>query len=100
LGYKGCHSLFFEIVYFIFLTSNLNCGEILLDKKILEKIKKLANIDIEDVRLGRTTGIEENIKEKIVVDLLELLGYDKVKDMDFEHHVRNKKADIAWFLYH
>lgn len=50
---------------------------------------------LDDVCLGRKTGVEENIKIKVVLPLLNLLGYETLKDMDFEHHVENKRADIA-----
>ena len=63
--------------------------------EILKKVKELQNIDLDDVLVGKKTGVEENIKLKIVIELLKLLGYDIVKDMDFEHYVKNKRADIA-----
>lgn len=63
----------------------------MVSKKVLE----IQNIDLNDVTQGRKRGVEENIKQKIIVPLLELLGFDKNKDMDFEHTIRNKKADIA-----
>jgi len=50
---------------------------------------------LRDVCQGKKTGCEENIKIKIVVPLLNLLGFDTIKDMDFEHHVADKRADIA-----
>lgn len=61
-------------------------------KDIIEKIQ---NINLDDVWQGKTSGIEENVKLKIVLPLLEALGYDRTKDMDFEHFVENKRADIA-----
>ena len=63
--------------------------------EIIKNVKELQNIDLDDVLVGKKTGVEENIKLKIVIELLKLLGYDIVKDMDFEHYVKNKRADIA-----
>jgi predicted type IV restriction endonuclease len=58
-------------------------------------IPKIQNIDLKDVWQGKKTGVEENVKLKIVLPLLRYLGYDDVTDMDFEHFVENKRADIA-----
>lgn len=55
------------------------------------RIERLQNIDLEYVKQGREKGIEQNVKEKITIDLLECLGYDKVKDMDFEHLLEIKE---------
>jgi len=41
---------------------------------------------------------EENVKVKIVIPLLELLNYSPQQDMDFEHHIENKRADVALML--
>ena len=62
----------------------------------LRKVEELAGIDIaRDVRQGRRGSVEENVKIKLTIPLLELLGYNVRRDMDFEHHVRDKRADIA-----
>ena len=58
-------------------------------------IEKIQNIDLDDVWQGKKSGVEENVKLKIILPLLEALGYEPVKDMDFEHFVENKRADIA-----
>ena len=63
--------------------------------EIIKRVKELQNIDLDDVLVGKKKGVEENIKLKIVIELLNLLGFDVVKDMDFEHYVKNKRADIA-----
>ena len=63
--------------------------------KLKNKLLALQNLDLDEVAQGRKKGVEENVKNKIVVPLLELLDFDVVKDMDFEHAIRNKKADIA-----
>jgi len=65
------------------------------DADIIKRIKELQNIDLDNVSFGKKSGVEENVKLKIVLELLKLLGYDTVKDMDFEHFVKNKRADIA-----
>jgi type I restriction-modification system DNA methylase subunit len=59
------------------------------------KILEIQNIDLADVLQGKRGGAEENVKLKIVLPLLQELGFDPVKDMDFEHFVENKRADIA-----
>lgn len=61
----------------------------------MSEIKDIQNIDLQDVWQEKRSGVEENVKLKIVLPLLNALGYDSVKDMDFEHHVENKRADIA-----
>jgi type I restriction-modification system DNA methylase subunit len=65
-------------------------------KKILkERVSDLVSLDI-DKYVRRAEGkVEENVKIKLTLPLLELLRYDVQKDMDFEHHVRNNRADIA-----
>lgn len=60
------------------------------DKDILE----IQNINLDEVTHGRIQGVEENVKQKIIVPVLKLLGFE-LKDMDFEHNIRNKRADIA-----
>jgi|GEM_PF-1978806 len=63
---------------------------------IVEELQKLAKTNVlEDICFGRKSGVEESIKIKVVLKVLNLLGYDTTADMDFEHHVANKKADIA-----
>ncbi|MGA2670971.1 MAG: tetratricopeptide repeat protein [Dehalococcoidia bacterium] len=65
-------------------------------KPKIEDIKKIANIDLaKEVKRKREGKVEENVKIKIVTPLLTLLGYDMGVDLDFEHKVRNKKADIV-----
>ena len=65
-------------------------------KKILEKrLSDLVSLNV-DKYVRRAEGkVEENVKIKLTLPLLQLLGYDVQKDMDFEHHIRNKRADIA-----
>lgn len=58
-------------------------------------IEAIQNIDLENVWQGKKSGVEENVKIKIVLPLLEALGYNPETDMDFEHYVENKRADIA-----
>ncbi|MGH8015431.1 MAG: type I restriction endonuclease, partial [Candidatus Zixiibacteriota bacterium] len=55
----------------------------------------LASLDIDKYVRRRGERVEENVKIKIVIPLLERLGYNIQKDMDFEHHVRNTRVDIA-----
>ena len=64
-------------------------------KQIEKDIKKLANLNVDKYVRKASGACEENVKIKIVIPLLELLGYNSQQDMDFEHHVRNRKADIA-----
>lgn len=67
-------------------------------KKFQKEIKSLASLNV-DKYVRKTAGkCEENAKIKIVIPLLELLGYNSQRDMDFEHHVRNKRADIALLI--
>lgn len=67
-------------------------------KKIQKEIESLAYIDINKYVRKRFGKCEENVKNKIVVPLLELLGYSLQQNMDFEYHVENKKADVALLL--
>ena len=62
------------------------------------QIEAIQNIDLEDIWQGKKSGVEENVKIKIVLPLLEALGYKASTDMDFEHYVENKRADIAILL--
>jgi hypothetical protein len=61
-------------------------------------VKKLANLNVDKYVRKASGACEENVKIKIVIPLLNLLGYSTQQDMDFEHHVQNKKADIALLL--
>ena len=47
-------------------------------KKIISSINTGRDI------VSRKRGSEENVKVKIIVPLLQFLGFDLVKDMDFE----------------
>jgi len=67
-------------------------------KKFQTEIKSLASLNV-DKYIRKTAGkCEENAKIKIVIPLLKLLGYSPQQDMDFEHHVENKRADIALLI--
>ena len=59
-------------------------------------IEKLANLDVDKYVRKALGAAEENVKIKVVIPLLNLLGYNTEKDMDFEHHVQKKKADILY----
>ncbi len=50
---------------------------------------------LHEVCLGRQTGNEENVKVKLVVPILELLGYDPIRDFDYERHVERGRPDIV-----
>ena len=63
--------------------------------KNAKKIKALSILHLDKYVRKAEGKCEENVKIKIVVPLLELLDYSALKNMDFEHHVRNKRADIA-----
>lgn len=66
-----------------------------MEKIVKKRLADLLSLDI-DKYVRRATGkVEENVKIKLTLPLLQLLGYDVQKDLDFEHHVRNKRADIA-----
>ena len=60
-----------------------------------DAVLKIQKTDLADVWKGKKSGVEENVKILIVLPLLEALGFDRQKDMDFEHFVENKRADIA-----
>ncbi len=64
-------------------------------EKIDNDVKSLASLDVDKYVRKALGACEENVKIKIVIPLLNLLGYNTQQDMDFEHHVQNKKADIA-----
>ncbi|MGI0141708.1 MAG: N-6 DNA methylase [Candidatus Micrarchaeales archaeon] len=63
-----------------------------------DEILKIQNVDLADIWKGKKSGVEENVKIIIVLPLLLALGFDPQKDMDFEHFVENKRADIALTL--
>lgn len=60
-----------------------------------DSILKIQNTDLANIWKGKKSGVEENVKVIIVLPLLEALGFDRERDMDFEHYVENKRADIA-----
>ena len=53
---------------------------------------------LRDICAGKPTGNEENIKVKLVVPLLELLGYDPIKEFDYERHVKSGRPDIVLLI--
>jgi len=66
-----------------------------MEKEIMKKLKELVKLDVDKYVRRAGERVEENVKIKLILPLLQLLGYDVLKDMDFEHHVRNKRVDIA-----
>jgi adenine-specific DNA-methyltransferase len=66
-----------------------------MDKELMRKLKEFLKLDVAKYVRRAGEKVEENVKIKLTLPLLQLLGYDVQKDMDFEHHVRNKRADIA-----
>jgi type I restriction-modification system DNA methylase subunit len=66
--------------------------------ELQREITKLAKLNVDKHVRKASGACEENVKIKIVIPLLNLLDYDTKEDMDFEHHVQNKKADIALLL--
>lgn len=64
-------------------------------KKLQKAIEALAYLNVDKYVRKASGASEENVKIKIVVPLLNLLGYSTEEDMDFEHHVQNKRVDIA-----
>lgn len=67
-------------------------------KKLQKDIQVLAFLNVDKYVRKASGKCEENVKIKIVIPLLKLLGYSTEQDMDFEHHVANKRADIALVL--
>lgn len=62
----------------------------------VETINELAELNVvRDVCHGQRKGVEENIKTGITNDMLEALGWNRRTQMDFEHNVGSKSADIA-----
>jgi len=62
---------------------------------IQKAIRQLSKLSVDKYVRKDQGKAEENVKIKLIIPLLELLGYNAQKDMDFEHHIRNRKADIA-----
>ena len=50
-----------------------------------KNVKKLADLDIDKYVRKASGACEENVKIKIVIPLLNMLGYSTQQDMDFEH---------------
>lgn len=60
-----------------------------------ERIRAICSLDLlRDVCKGRRHGVEENIKNGLVVPILEALGWRNPQDMDFEHRKKDGAADI------
>ena len=66
-----------------------------MNKELMKKLRELIKLDVNKYVRRVGEKVEENVKIKLTLPLLRLLGYDDQKDMDFEHHIRNKRADIA-----
>ena len=68
------------------------------NNELQKAINALSKLNVDKYVRKAKGKCEENVKNKIVITFLELVGYDKIYDMDFEHNVQNKKADIAIML--
>ena len=66
-----------------------------MEKGLKDRITRLAKLNISKFVKRGKGRVEENVKIKLTLPLLELLGYDAQKDIDFEHHVKDKRVDIA-----
>jgi type I restriction-modification system DNA methylase subunit len=66
-----------------------------VEKGLKDRLTRLAKLNISKFVKRGKGRVEENVKIKLTLPLLELLGYDAQKDMDFEHHVKDKRVDIA-----
>jgi type I restriction-modification system DNA methylase subunit len=58
-------------------------------------VQQLQGISFEAVTKGKAGGIEENVKQFIVVPLLHYLGFKDAKDVDYEYKTKSGRADIA-----
>lgn len=65
-----------------------------------ERVRTLANLNINEVvKQDRKGKVEANVRSIIIEELLACLGWDKLKgDLDFEHSVQNKFADVALMI--
>jgi len=70
-----------------------------MSDSIQRAIKQLSKFPVDKYVRKDQGKAEENVKIKLTIPLLKLLGYNEQRDMDFEHHVRNKKADIALVIH-
>jgi predicted type IV restriction endonuclease len=62
----------------------------------MDIITELSQLNVvQDVCHGQRKGVEENIKTGVTNDMLEALGWDRRSQMDFEHNVGPKSADIS-----
>ena len=58
-------------------------------------LQQLQNIPFEHVSKGKTSGVEENVKQLIIVPLLKFLGFTDPQDVDYEYKTKSGRADIA-----
>ncbi len=66
-----------------------------ISESSIQRIKQIGALDImADVCKHRRHGVEENIKNGLVVPILEALGWDNPRDMDFENRKSDGSADI------
>ncbi len=65
------------------------------DDSLKELTEKVFNLPEESITMGKKTGNEENVKNKVVVQLLKFLGFDEQLDLDYEVSTLRKAIDVA-----
>lgn len=64
-------------------------------EKIVDITQNVFNLDEKSITMGKTKGNEENVKNKIIVKILNFLGFDEQRDLDFEKSSLRGSIDIA-----
>jgi type I restriction-modification system DNA methylase subunit len=70
---------------------NNKIEEIEIPQDALENFSKnILSLEESAITMGKPKGNEENVRVKVVVPILEFLGFDKVHDIDFEKFSKSK----------
>jgi len=64
------------------------------DDKIKTLTEKVFNLPEESITMGKKSGNEENVKNKVVIQLLKFLDFDEQLDLNYEVSALRKSIDI------
>ncbi len=65
------------------------------DVKIKALNEKVFNLPAEAITMGKKSGNEENVKNKVVLQFLKFLDYDEQMDINYEESSLRKSIDIT-----
>ena len=65
------------------------------DDKYNDLVEKVFNLPEKSITMGKKSGNEENVKNKVVLQILKFLGFDEQLDLNYEVSTLRKSIDVA-----